>query len=289
MDKAFVIFNPAARGEKSRRAQRFLAGRSNAILLPTKAPGHAQQLAAQAVADGARLIVAAGGDGTINEVVNGMTGSAAALGVLPLGTANVFARELQIPLRVPAAWAVIEAGRRRTIDLGCAESAGQRRVFAQLAGVGFDAAAVERASWVLKKKFGPASYLWAGLQVIANPPAAVEVSLDGNAVVARGAAALIGNGQRYGGPFQLFPQARLDDGLLDVCVFEKGCYLDVMRYTQAVIRRTHTRLKDVRYFQTDRLECRAVAPAPFEVDGESAGRTPVSFSVLPAALRIIAP
>src|SRR3989442_855146 len=137
MTRIFVILTPAARGEKSQRLRRFLESkRSDQVTLaPTQCTGDATRLAA--TAGDHDIVVAAGGDGTINEVVNGLRG--AALGVLPLGTVNVFAHELNIPRKIEAAWAVIEGGHSRTIDLGCAEAGDARRLFVQLAGVGFDA------------------------------------------------------------------------------------------------------------------------------------------------------
>ena len=302
MTKWFVIFNPAARGEKSPRLLRFLEDKAKRLghvtLAPTTGPGDARRLAARAVAEGCHLIVAAGGDGTVNEVINGLGSAACALGILPLGTVNVLARELGIPARLPAAWQVLESGTTRTIDLGCAEpiagdqateepSRPARRCFAQLAGVGFDAWAVRRASWELKKKIGPLSYLWAGLQTVAKPGATVELRVPSTGFEVRGSAVLIGNGRYYGGSIPVFPRARMDDGRLDVCVFEKGGYLDVLRYAIAVIGGRHTRLRDVRYFQADRFECRAAGTTPYEVDGELAGEAPVGFSVLPGALRVM--
>src|SRR5579871_6509481 len=291
MDKLFVIFNPAARGEKSRRVQQFLEKKAGptVTLAPTRRPGEAQSLAAEAVRDGFKVVVAAGGDGTINEVVNGIGTSCTALGVLPLGTVNVFARELRIPRKIEAAWNVIEAGHMRTIDLACAESNGKRRYFIQLAGVGFDARAVRAASWELKKKVGPLSYVWAGLKTLSTPHVRIEVSANGNGSVGSGVAVLIGNGRYYGGEFALFPKARMDDGLLDVCVFEKCGYLDVLRYGQGILRGVHINLGDVKYFQTDRLACAAPSATPFELDGEDAGDVPVTFSVVPRALRVVVP
>ncbi len=291
MDKLFVIFNPAARGEKTRRVRKFLeakAGRS-VILAPTERAGDARVLAARAVQEGFSVIVAAGGDGTINEVVNGMGTSGAALGVLPLGTVNVFAQELRIPRRIDAAWQVIQAGARRTIDLARAEAGATTRYFVQLAGVGFDAQAVRVASWELKKKIGPLSYVWAGIKTLGTTLAQVEVSVNGSGPRAAGAAVLVGNGRFYGGPFALFPKARMDDGLLDVCVFENCGYLDVLRYGQGILRGAHIDLGDVEYFQVERLVCNAPQTTPFQLDGEDSGDAPVTFSILPRALQVIVP
>ena len=290
MDKLFVIFNPAARGEKSRRLGRFLEAKANhaIILAPTQRAGDAKLLAARAVTEGYRTVVAAGGDGTINEIINGIGTSGTALGVLPLGTANVFAHELGIPGRIEAAWAVIENGRTRAIDLARAEANGSTRQFVQLAGVGFDAQAVRTASWGLKKRLGPLSYVWAGLRTISSRPVSVEFS-GGSGPCGRGVAVLVGNGRFYGGPFALFPKARLDDGLLDVCVFEKCSYFDVLRYGQGILRGVHVELRGVQYFQTEHLICSAPKATPFEVDGEDAGDAPVTFSVIPRALRVVVP
>jgi len=279
MTRIFVIFNPAARGEKSQRLRQFLESKkSNRVTLaPTQCVGDATRLAA--AAGGHDIVVAAGGDGTINEVINGLGG--ATLGVLPLGTVNVFAHELNIPRRLPAAWALIEAGQTRTIDLACADAAGKRRYFCQLAGVGFDARAVRTASWELKKKIGPLSYVWAAIRTLGEHHAPVEVQPQGVA----GPAVLVGNGRFYGGRFRMFPKAKLDDGLLDVCVFKNCGYFDWLRYGPAIGCGVHTKWRDVEYFQAKELTC--TGTVPFELDGEDAGDGPVTFSVKPRGLRVI--
>ena len=282
MPKLFIIFNPAARGEKARRLRTFLEAKAgpNVTLAPTRGPGDATRLAAEGQRTGHEIIVAAGGDGTINEVVNGLTGGT--LGVLPLGTVNVYARELGIPLRLEQAWTVLERGATRVVDVGVA---GARR-FVQLAGVGFDAAAVRGVSWELKKKLGPLAYVVAGVRVLRGPWPAIEVVVDG-VVRARGAAVLVGNGRLYGGSFRLFPQARLDDGLLDVCVFERVTLPATVRHGWGVLRAAHGRQRGVHCWQAASFECRAAAP--LEVDGEDAGDAPVRFGVLPGALRVVTP
>ncbi len=281
MTRFFVIFNPAARGEKTQRLRQFLESKKSdrVTLAPTLCAGDATRLAA--AADNHDIIVAAGGDGTINEVINGLEN--ATLGILPLGTVNVFAKELGIPHDLAGAWSVIEAGHTRTVDLGCAEFADKRRYFCQLAGVGFDARAVRAVSWELKKKVGPLAYVWAGLKVLGEAHAPVGVESAGAEIA--GAAVFVGNGRYYGGKFRLFPRANIDDGLLDVCVFEKCGYLDLLRYGQGILRVTHTGLRGVHYFQTNEFSCSGTAP--LELDGEDAGDAPVKFSVKPRALRVI--
>ncbi len=171
-----MIFNPAARGEKARRFRRQLdAIGAQCAFKATTAPGDARRLAAEAVRDGFDLIAAAGGDGTVNEVLNGIGDAPdgfarARLGVLPLGTVNVFARELKIPLKVENAWEVLQRGHETKIDLPRVEFSAdgvlQKRYFCQLAGAGLDARAIELVDWQHKKQVGKLAYVIAGLKAL---------------------------------------------------------------------------------------------------------------------------
>ena len=210
--RACVIFNPAAKGDKARRFRRCLeAIGAECVLKATTAPGDARRLAAEAISEGFDSIIAAGGDGTLNEVVNGFGDAPdgferACLGVLPLGTVNVFARELGIPTRPEPAWEVIRQRREARVDLPCVEFSGQggreRRYFVQLAGAGLDARAIELVNWPLKKKIGPLAYVVAGLKALLEKPASITVSAGVPA--ATGQLVLIGNGRLYGGHFNIF-------------------------------------------------------------------------------------
>ena len=283
MKRILVIFNPAASsGSKALAFRRFLDSRAgpHVTLAPTQGPGDATKLAA--ADQNHDLIVAAGGDGTINEVVNGIAGKT--LGILPFGTVNVFTKELGIPANLAAAWRVLETGRPRAIDLGCAEFAGRTRTFVQLAGVGFDASAVRAVSLKLKRKVGPLSYIVAGLKILRTRHAPVDV---GSGI--SGAAVLIGNGRYYGGKVRVFPRAKLDDGLLDVCVFEKFGAFEMLRYLPGILCGKHPQMAGVHYFKTAEFTCRTTGTTPFQLDGEDAGDGPIKFSVKPGALRVIVP
>src|SRR5258708_4489185 len=156
MSEILVIFNPAARSARASSRWKTLGDLPpHVTLATTSVPGEAKEIAAAAVEQGFRIVVAAGGDGTINEVVNGLAGSEVALGVLPVGTMNVFAAELGLPGKLRDAWRLIEAGRVREIDLGRAN----RQYFVQLAGVGLDAQVVKETSLDLKRNLGPLAYL----------------------------------------------------------------------------------------------------------------------------------
>lgn len=288
-----IVFNPTARGEKALAFQhvvRDLPG--NPLLLPTRGPGDATQLAATAANQGADVVVAAGGDGTVNEVVNGLASLPAhqrpALGVLPLGTVNVFARELRIPTRLDSAWDLVRAARTRRVDLGLAtHTSGQRR-FIQMAGAGLDALAIARVNWRLKKVVGPLAYLWAGLGALLSgvPP----VTVTGGPATVQGQLALLGNGQLYGGPFPVFPRAAPDDGRLDLALLKRVHPLALLRAVVAAYRGRLLELPIVVHQQSAefRWECPS-GPMPFEVEGDLIGALPVSFTIEPAALRVMVP
>ena len=262
-----------------------------AVVELTTGPGDAGRLAREAVEAGFRTVVAGGGDGTVNEVVNGLAQAGhpdVRLGLMPLGTMNVFAAELGIPgNRIGRAWEIIAAGHCRQVDLALANG----RAFVQMAGIGFDAQAVSEVDWAMKKNLGPLSYLISAARVAARElPRLVVTAADGR--VSEGCLALVGNGRFYGGPFAVFKEARLDDGQLDVIVCRSVTHLDLLRYLPNVLFGTHLDLPGVDFFHTPSLSVRPASEGeriPYEIDGEIAGAAPASFSLLPGALRVLAP
>jgi len=295
--RACVIFNPAAKGEKAERFRRQLdAIGATCALKKTSAPGDARQLATEAVSEGHELLIAAGGDGTLNEVLNGIGDAPdgftrACLGVLPLGTVNVFARELGIPLAVEQAWAVIRNGRETRIDLPCVEFSAngvkQRRYFAQLAGAGLDARAIELVSWSHKKKIGPLAYVLAGLKAVAGKLPQIKFSAGTNR--SAGELVLVGNGRLYGGNFKLFPQADLRDGLFDVCVFPSAGWLNLVRCGLPLLACGNVPAGAVQRFQAETFTLSSESRVPFELDGELIGYLPATFSFGRGRLRVLAP
>jgi len=256
----------------------------NVVIKTTKSPGDAEAQTERAVEQGYATIVAAGGDGTINEVVNGIGSSNVALGILPMGTVNVVALELGIPFNLAAAWKVIRGGKIRAIDLASANG----HLFVQMAGVGADAQVVERNNRHIKKVLGPLSYLLTATQVAAERPPRLRVFCDGEPTV-EGSFVLVGNGRFYGGPFSLFTDADMQDGLLDICVFKHMNYLALMRYLRGLVFGSLTRFTDVRYFKASHLVVKADRHVPLEADGELAGHAPVEFSVRKRKLRVLVP
>jgi diacylglycerol kinase (ATP) len=290
-----VIFNPTAKGDKARR---FRANLDNigakATLAQTTAPQDARRLAKEAVELGFELVVAAGGDGTLNEVLNGIGDAPqgferACLGVLPLGTVNVFAREVGIPADLPGAWETLLAGCESRIDLPRIQygEPASFRYFAQLAGAGLDARAIELVDWPLKKKIGSGAYVVAGFKALRTKHEPICVSTSTHEEC--GELILVGNGQLYGGNYQIFPNAKSRDGLLEVCVFPKVSWSIALHYGASLLVRGALPLSAGRQFQAEALRLTSPAATPLQVDGELVGHLPASFTLVRDGLRVITP
>jgi YegS/Rv2252/BmrU family lipid kinase len=295
--RAAVIYNPSAKGDKARAFRKSLDEISRqCTLLRTESPGDATRLADNAVRDGYDALIAAGGDGTLNEVLNGIAKSPGGLervrlGVLPLGTVNVFARELGLPTRLRAAWPILCQGNERRIDLPYAEwvSAGQvqRRYFAQLAGAGLDARAIELTRWSLKKRIGPLAYVVAGFEALAEARTRIVVRVNGQTV--QGPLVLLGNGSRYGGSFQVFPNADVTDGLIEVCVFPHVNWRILLQCGLSLLTRRRLPETCVVRMRASSAEITTVGASRFEVEGELAGQLPATFGIVRQALRVLVP
>lgn len=286
MNNIIVILNPAARGQRAQRLRASVeALTGDAVLHSTSRSGHAEALAREAAAKGFERIVAAGGDGTVNEVVNGIAGSGATLGLLPLGTMNVFATELGLPASdLTKCWQIIQDNETRLVDLPSANG----KHFVQLAGVGLDAQVVQETSSAFKRSFGPLSYIVSAAQIAAREPPLLRIESE-HAVTEEGSFVLVGNGRLYGGPFPFFKQAVIDDGLLDVLVFKRLNYLQMIRYLQDVIFSSQITSPEVEYFQTPTLRVSSEDAVPVEIDGELIGNCPVEFTIKRHGLRVLAP
>ena len=295
--KTCIIFNPAARGEKANTFRDHLAALASRVTLkPTYAAGSGRPLAAEAVREGFEVIVAAGGDGTLNEVLNGIADepeglSRTQLGVLPLGTINVFARELRIPVHFESAWRIIEQGRESRIDLPQVEFTKdgqlQRRTFGQLAGAGLDSRAIELVDWEQKKSFGPLAYVFAGFKALGEPKSQIIASAAHAG--AQGELVLIGNGRYYGGTFELFPKADMRDGLLDVTVFPKVNWETLLRSGWGWLTSQIHSAAGCHTFQAESFTLSTTGNVPVELDGDNVGHLPATFSVRREALRVLVP
>ena len=288
-DAVHVILNPGARGERAAEQEELIAGwvPRDAITVATT-PREATSAARACAERGVARVVAAGGDGTVNAVANGLVGSQSALGVLPCGTVNVFALELGLPGRLDRAWEIARASAARSVDVGKILFAdGREHVFVQFAGIGLDAQVVRETSFETKRLLGPFSYVLAGVRLLAESAPEVPIRTDLGEEV-RGTIVLVGNGAYYGGRFRMFPNARNDDGWLDACVFTGTSALDLIRYIQGVLLGLHPTLTDVVFLRGRRFDLTAVE-APLEADGDLLGSTPATIEIMPGSLRVIAP
>ncbi len=282
-----VIFNPKARSQKGGRVLRFLMKHANRFALyATNHAGEARELAARFAGAGEPVVIAAGGDGTLNEVVQGLAGSDTVLGVLPAGTMNVFAREMGIPYdSLEKALEVIDKGLIREVDLFEANGS----PFVQMAGVGFDAQVIEETTWELKKKLGPLAYLVSAVKVLGEKPPKIEVvTADGRRET--GVAVLAGNGSLYGGQFKFFRNASNHDSKLDVLIYKEAGYRLVLDSLRGLALGGIDLMESTAYFQAESFTVTADREVPVEVDGEWVGRFgKVDFREASSHLRVLAP
>lgn len=286
MKDIFVILNPAARSERAQRKREHVEALAGASLVyATTKTGEAESFARRAASEGYRKIVAAGGDGTIHEVVNGIVGTDTTLGILPLGTMNVFANEIGLPTHdLDFCWRVIQSNNTRDVDLPMAN----KRSFVQLGGIGLDAQVVKETSETLRRNFGPVSYIIAAAQIAARRPPHLSIESE-NASITEGSFVLMGNGRLYGGPFPFFKHAAIDDGVFDVVVFKRLGYLEIVKYLQDVVFSSEIRTPEVEYFQTRHLQVESLEEVPVELDGELVGSCPVEIVLHDRALRVLVP
>lgn len=287
-----VILNPAARSTKAAtlgQAIRRLSPEPELHL--TQGPGDATVIAERLATEGHELVVVAGGDGTMNEVLQGVCRANArrkrgekhtALAVLPLGTMNVFSVELKLPGKdIAECWRRITTGKIGEIDLWMANG----HYFVQLGGIGLDAQIVQETSWEQKKKYGPLSYVMSAVNVLMRPAPALSVQIEGKAPLL-GTVVLIGNGKYYGGPFPLFRDASNTDGKLDLIIFRGLGGMEFIQLLRGMLIDGYQRSEYLDYIQADGFTVSSDhGEVPVELDGELAGQS-ARWDVRPAPFRL---
>lgn len=292
-----VIFNPAARGLYGKRRRRLdtavaqleAAGHSVQVV-QTEGPGSGVELARRAVASGAQLIVAAGGDGTLNEALNGVTGSAVPLAVLPGGTANVLATELGLGrLEEAAAQLPRWVPRRVAAGLLTCHATGTQRYFLCMAGAGLDAQIIQRVDPHLKRQSGKLSYWVAGFRQLGRRLEEFQVA-DGGAAQ-RCSFALASRVRDYGGTFAIARHASLWRDDFAVVLFEGRNTVRYLKYLAGVVTKRLEGMRGVKIFHARRLELRPGGRAPVwvQVDGEPAGQLPATMEIVPDAVTLLVP
>lgn len=302
---AFLVNPASANGTTGRRWPEIArlaaeAGLDGETLFST-APGGVAELAERAAADGVRLVVAVGGDGTVNEAVNGLMrlrerGAALPeLAVLPRGTGTDFVRTFGIPTRLERAIQIACGERVREIDVGQvrfrAWDGGERTAwFANVASAGMSGAVAQRANATTKVLGGKVSFLAATLAVFARwKPTEVEVSVDGERRSGLMYDVVVANCRFLGGGMHMTPGALPDDGLFDVLLIGDITRADLALTLPKVYRGTHLPHPKAELLRGRAVEVEAAVPLPVELDGEQPGTTPARFEVVPRALRLRAP
>jgi diacylglycerol kinase (ATP) len=286
--RILAVFNPAAGRQRRSRFDRVVATLRGAgcivAVKETTAPGHAETIARETAPDQFDVIVAAGGDGTINEIVNGLRGNPIALGVIPLGTANVLADEIGLR-RAPAVVArTLATGAIRPIHVGLCND----RRFVMMAGAGFDANVVNGVSLALKRRLGPLAYVWqAGYQAFVDDFAGCEVTVDG--VIYPSGSVVACNGRRYGGPFIAAPEASLTDDCFHVVLMQGRGWFNVARYGAALVLGRIAKLHDVRVVPGREVLVRGIAGRPIQADGDIIATLPARIAVDPEPVRLVFP
>ncbi len=299
MERASIISNPVARKALSRQrltnAAAAMKPRGWEVeVLESQAPMHARELAREAAAAGSSVVFAAGGDGTLNEVINGILGSAVSLGVIRAGTGNVFGKEVGVPRNVERALDVLVDGRDYRFDLGFAEGPGlaglpgdtARRYFLLMAGIGFDGAVVRRVPSWPKRLLGTTSYvLWGGAEAFKFRSRPVCLEIDGERAEADLYWTLISNTRSYGGVADIARHAVADDGLLEVYTFAGGGLPWLVGMSARIALKRHDQAPGVSYRRA--ASVRVETPdLDVQADGEYFGRTPMSFGVASKALSV---
>ncbi len=247
----------------------------------TKYPGHATQIVKENIDKGFDIVISAGGDGTLNEVVNGLIGHDIPLGILPLGITNVFALELGLPMNPLEAVKVIIQGRTKQVDLGEANG----RLFTMMVGAGLDGYVIHNLSHEFKKKFGAPSHIITGIKNYPTyTPYPIRIEADGRNL-GIGYEAIIANTSFYGGKFKISPTASVYDGYLDVVVFRNGGILRDTRYFFSVIINRHLYLDDVDIYRAKEIHLEGNG-VYYHLDSEKGGMLPLEVRVKQKAVRI---
>ena len=296
MRRAVLIANPRAGqgGPKKREAaiQRFCHILRNhkvdVEVRPTLGPNDATRLAREAANEGFRDIIVSGGDGTINEALQGLIGSNVRLGIWPRGTANVVGRELQLPRQVERVAEVIAAGNTRRVHAGCAtvESTGDKRYFLLMAGIGLDAAIADGVKPALKKRVGEAAFWYSGIEQFARwKPVSFVVEIDGTQYPATFAS--IGKAPHYGGKLAITPRARMDQPEFEVCLISSVQRLRFLKLLpMARFGGVPEGTRDVTFLRT--TQARAIgAGVQAQVDGEVIGDLPMTFTISPHSIEVM--
>ncbi len=300
MLEAKVIVNPVAGGYSTRRKWTHISKLLQKVGLSfdyefTEGVGHGIELARAAVSDGYRYLIAVGGDGTVNEVANGILHSplstTISLGIISTGTGCSFVRSVGIPRDYARACSRLTSPRRLLIDVGLVRYKGQSRFFTTMAGVGFDAAVVEAVKHLPEYFSGTNPYLPYIIEVPRTlfnyQSKSVTLHLSHKVEAISILSVVAANGDYFGGGMHMAPQAKLNDGLLDVVIIGNISKFELLTKLPTIYKGTHINHPKVRIERTTHIAIESPERVLVQADGELLGEGPVSFWVVPAALSIV--
>jgi YegS/Rv2252/BmrU family lipid kinase len=290
----FVVLNPMAGNStaddiRAALERHFSTDSWTQEIYETTGDEEVSDIVRAALERGCDLVVAAGGDGTVSEVAEALMHSDVPLGIIPVGTANVLARELELPLDLEDACALL-VGEHATNSID-AMQVGDKAFFLQI-GVGIDSLMIRDTDRAAKRRFGRAAYLWTALKwLIGYQPRRFTIAVDGRRLRPRAAQVLIANGGVLGmPPFSWGPHIRPDDGRIDVCVVSAHALTDYLRVGWQVLIGHRQRSQNIRYYSAERsVIIDADRPLPVQADGEILGETPVQVQVVPDAVAVVVP
>jgi len=298
---AKVIVNPTAGAGKTARLWPQIISLFQAQGLRfehdiTEAPGHAIELAREAAANGYNMVVSVGGDGTINEIVNGIYASGnigdAALGIVSTGTGSDYIRTIGVPRRYEDACRCFLQPKKFTVDLGVVEYSnnGNRmeRLFVNFAGMGFDAEIVKRTTGQFKALGGLLSYLLGTITtILVYRNKDISLMVDGEEMEQKVCTVVMNNGRYGGGGMFTAPHASVNDGYFDVMMIGDISKPDLLWSLQRIYRGTHLTHPKVTMKRAREIEIRSAQPMHLQADGELLGQIPARFRILPSMLKVV--
>lgn len=283
-----VIHNPVAGPKIVNRIDRvraYLSDRGVPFRVrETAAPGDAVAMARQAAFEGADVVVAVGGDGTMNEVADGLAGSATRLAFVPHGTGNVFAREFSLPESVEGCLDLLSSG--KTVSVRMAQANGRR--FVLMGSAGFDAEVVERMSSRQKNLLGIAAYVLCGARHILRPQPSLWLEFPGRERI-EAQAVIVARGRKYGGNVTIAPGGDIAGGTFQVIALLRKGRWSIAKFALDALRGKHAVSRHVLIRESPSLFVRSSIPSACQVDGEYLGPLPVRFTVTDTLLRVVVP
>ena len=297
--KITIIANPIA-GKKKQSHLRLAVTllRSRGVIpeiRKTSKRGDAYHFARDEVKKNTDIVVAAGGDGTINEIANGLVGSAVTLAVLPLGTANVFSLEANLPAEPHAAVDLLFTGTAQPVNLGYIRlrdryhDAEITNHFMLMAGIGFDGGVLAQIRRSSIARWGRAAYVFTGIRVLSQyTHSPLTITVDRDRTI-QGYSAVIGNARYYGGRFAITPHASLLDDSLELCVFKNKGSLSMVQNVLKLLVRKQNASRDLFYSKAQVIEVTSPEEVFVQTDGDFLGRLPAHLSVSKRSLSVIVP